>query len=108
MAAIAGAGLSLGIFNTIQASVRNRVRLQVLPKSAFQIAPNAWRRSLEAYEPGAGFCIEVVNLSAFAVTIDEIGFTNKGKEVRSACPRPVLLDDGVWPRRIEPHESVAA
>jgi hypothetical protein len=107
-AAIAGAGLALSVFNTVQASMRNRVRFKVLPKSAVRVAQNAFERSLAVYPPGAMFCIDVVNLSAFPITVDAVGFTRTGTKLRVACPLPVLLDDEGWPRRIEPHNSVTA
>jgi hypothetical protein len=107
-AAIAGAGLALSIYNTVQASIRNRVRLSVLPKSAVLVTEGAMLRSLREYPPGAMFCIEVINLSTFAVTIDEIGFTRRRSKKRAACPLPVVTDGKPWPRRVEPHESVSA
>src|SRR5258708_6298205 len=106
--AMAAAGLALSVFNSVQATVRNRVRLKILSQSAGHVAANVLRRSLNRYPPGAKFCIEVVNLSAFPVTIDEIGFTRRGTKERSACPYPVLPDNSGWPRRLEAHESVSA
>jgi hypothetical protein len=105
-AAIAGARLALSIFNTVQASLKNRVRLKVLPKSFKPLAANAVKRSLNTYDPGNGLCIEVVNLSAFPVTIDEVGFTQRGTKVRAMCPYPALIDDKPWPRTLEPRQSV--
>lgn len=106
-AAIAGAGLCLSIFNTIQATIRNRVRIKVLPKSAVRRGDGILR-SLTEYPPGAMmFCIEVVNCSAFPITIDEVGFTIHNSKKRVASPVPLLIDgDTKWPARLEPQTSV--
>lgn len=108
MAAVAGAGLALSVLNTIHTLFRSRVRLKVLPKSAVNVAIGAFKRSLTEYPPGATFCIEVINLSAFPVSIDEVGFSRVRTRARAAVPQPILHDKGGWPRRLEPHESVSA
>ena len=57
-------------------------------------------------------CIEVVNLSAFAVTVTEVGFAPRF--TRGTLPRrysvlqPAFLDHKPWPRRLEPREAVTA
>ncbi|MBZ9977815.1 hypothetical protein [Mesorhizobium sp. BR-1-1-10] len=66
--ALLGAGL--GIMNTWQAISADRVRLRVKPAYAIGV-------------PGGQvmFSIEVVNLSNFALTVAEVGFTLNGNTI---------------------------
>jgi hypothetical protein len=59
---LAGLGAVLGVMNTWQAMSRERLRLRVRP---MQIVSGG----------GLSFGIEVVNLSSFPVTVEEVGFT---------------------------------
>ena len=97
---IAGLGAVLGVMNTWQARRRDRLRLRVRPIHF----------STTAGEQGHG--IEVINLSTFAVTVEEIGFTmasgRADKGQRLAIVRPILSDGGPWPRRLEARGSVTA
>ena len=52
------------------------------------------------------FCIEVTNLSSFAVTVEDVGVFFKGTNSRAAYIQPVLIDGGAWPRRLEPRSTV--
>ena len=71
--AIALLGAVLGVINTWHALDKNRVKLKVVPKIAMTLG-----RSGSA----VGFCIEITNLSAFAVTVDEAGVHFRGTEAR--------------------------
>ena len=55
--------------------------------------------------------IEVINLSAFAVTVMEVGFALQGEDVckgvRAASITPRLIDGKPWPRRLEAREAVS-
>jgi hypothetical protein len=57
------------------------------------------------------FSIEVLNLSNFALTVTEVGFTLNGSSIkrgeRAAIPMPVVIDGEPWPRRLEARESVS-
>lgn len=93
-------GAALGIMNTWRAIAVGRVRLRVRPAHVISVPQG---KSL--------FSIEVVNLSTFAVTITEVGFTQNGNSInkpRAAIPSPLLIDGGSWPRRLEPRTSVSA
>src|SRR3546814_11210717 len=69
---IAALGAFLGVMNTWQAINRDRVRLRVRPLSVMAIATG-----------DQGYGIEVVNLSSFPVTVEEVGFTlNRSEESR--------------------------
>lgn len=89
--ALALLGAVLGIINTWQALDKTRVKLRVRPKHAIPFGGMDERLT---------FCIEVTNLSAFAVTIEEAGVSLKGSDNRLAYTNPVLIDDGGWPRRL--------
>lgn len=97
--AIAVLGAVLGIINTWVALARHRIRLRVRPMWTI------------GGPPGAGFSIEVTNLSAFALTISEVGFVH-GRAIskspaRTLIARRVLLDGGPWPRRLDSREQVS-
>lgn len=94
---IAVLGAVLGLINTWHALDRSRVKLRVRPKHAIPVG---------AADPRLTFCIEITNLSTFAVTIEETGVFYKGTDSRGAYGQPVLLDGGDWPRRLEPRSSV--
>ncbi|MER8650079.1 hypothetical protein [Mesorhizobium sp. M0586] len=97
--ALLGAGL--GIMNTWQAISAGRVRLRVKPAYAIGVPAGEMM-----------FSIEVVNLSNFAVTVTEVGFTLDGNTIKSrtraAVALPILIDRKPWPRRLEARESVSA
>ena len=95
-------GAVLGILNTWNGLNQRRVKLKVLPKVAYPINHTGeFGRKMG--------CIEVTNLSAFAFTISDVGFTINGdprKKKRAAIIRPILHDGGAWPRRLDPRSSV--
>lgn len=95
--AIAVLGAVLGVINTWQSLDKSRVKLRVRPKHAIPVG---------ATDPRLTFCIEVTNLSAFAVTVDETGVFYRGTDKREAYTQPVLLDGKGWPRRLEARSSV--
>lgn len=95
---VAGLGAVLGIINTWQGLDRSRLKLKVTPAQAFSMGPGA--------NPSVAFCIEVTNLSTFAVTICEVGFLFKGTDDKGSVPYPLIFDGGKWPRRLEPRSSV--
>ena len=96
---MASVGAVLGIINTWRAMDRDRVNLRVTTKTAipFNI-------------PGLGddpiLCIEVLNLSAFPVTVTQVGFSLGGDQ------RLVLIDPIISPTqtrlpiRLEPRTSI--
>ena len=96
--AIALLGAVLGIINTWYALDRYRVKLRVVPKSAYPFGMGA---------PDVDFCIEVTNLSAFAIYLDEggvlyAGTTNKGMIITPIFPNEIK---GSWPKKLESRES---
>jgi hypothetical protein len=72
---IAVLGAVLGVINTWRAIDSSRVKLKVLPRHAIPVggAPSH-----------IGFCIAVTNLSAFPVTVNEVGVLYRGnRQARS-------------------------
>lgn len=94
---IAVLGAGLGLINTWHGLDKSRVKLKVRPAHAIPIG---------AANPALTFCIEVTNLSAFAVTVHDVGILYRGTDLRASYVQPVLIDDGPWPRRLEPRSSV--
>lgn len=97
---IALLGLLLSIWNSWRLYKRDKIVVRVIPKIGYPVGP--WT------DPRPRFCFEIINDSVFQVTIAEVGFHYRGTRQRGALPNPLLLDDGGWPRRLEPHASVAA
>jgi hypothetical protein len=92
--ALLGAGL--GIMNTWNAVSQRRVRVRVAP--SFLTEPDG---------SPLGFSIEIINLSAFPITLAEVGFdAGRGKRVPARAAH--FPDNKPLPRRIEPRESVLA
>lgn len=95
--AIALVGAVLGVVNTWQSLSKSRVKLRVLPKHAIPVG---------SADPRLTFCIEITNLSDFAVTVEEAGVFYEGTNRRGAIVYPVFADGGHWPRRLESRSSV--
>ena len=96
--AIAAVGAVLGVINTWRAIDQSRVKLKVVPAHAvpYGAAPQNIR-----------FCVQVTNLSQFAVTLDDAGVYFHGTNKRGSIVNPVFTDNGPWPRRLEPRSSVS-
>lgn len=97
--AIALLGAVLGVINTWHGLDRTRVKLRVRPSHAIPFGN---------VDPRLNFCIEVTNLSAFAVTICAVGVLYHGTKARGTMVQPMLADGGEWPRRLEPRSSITA
>lgn len=95
---IAVLGAVLGVIITWVGLSKEKVKLVVTPKHAVPVggAPE----HLE-------FCIEVVNLSAFPVTVSEVGIFYHGTNKRSVICNPVTSGNGPFPRRLEPRSAVS-
>lgn len=94
---IAVLGAVLGVINTWHAIDKKRVKIRVRPKHAIPVG---------GIDPCITFCIEITNLSEFAVTIEEAGVFYKGTDSRGAYTPPLLIDGKSWPRRLESRSSV--
>jgi hypothetical protein len=102
-------GAVLGVMNTWNAMSQRRVRLRVTPARA-SLLPGGVLTDINEGKMGPLFCIEVTNLSAFPLTITEVGLT-VGRTARGvrrgAIPVPKVMDGLPWPRRLEARESVS-
>jgi hypothetical protein len=96
--AIAVLGAVLGIINTWHGLDKSRVKFKVVPAHAIPVG---------GMNTALDFCIEVTNLSTFAVTVDDVGVFYHGTDSRGSIVQPVLIDGGAWPRRLEPRSSVS-
>jgi hypothetical protein len=114
-------GSTLGIVGTIISVVaitdQKRVRIKVVPKIAIEVAPGSYittalSDSHTAAARTAGvrprWCIQVVNLSAFAITVNEVGFGDPRRGFRGVIVTPELAAGMTWPARLEPRQSVVA
>jgi len=96
-------GAVLGLWNFVQNFWQKRVRLRVIPKLS-TIRGSGFLSSTKDPIPDGFACVEVVNLSAFPVTIAEVGFSLAGGKFDRAAviPNPTTL----LPKRLEPRESI--
>jgi hypothetical protein len=107
-------GMALGIFNFFVERRKQTVMLKVTPKATsicgyLPDGKEAIKYSTAHFNLRGtpdGLAIEVLNLSLFPITINEVGFHAPKREKRLAVPIPRLLDDGKWPRRLESREKV--
>lgn len=94
--AVAVLGAVLGVINTWRLVDSSRVKLRVVPVHV--IIP---------HDPTLRFGIEVINLSAFAVTVCDVGVMFRGSSERGTYLLPTTSDNGPWPRRLEPRSTVS-
>jgi len=85
-------GTVLSLVNTWRLFDRDRVKLRVVPKFAIGVGALAGERFVS---------ISVTNLSAFPVTISEVGFRMNGTTDRIAILAPRISDGGTLPRRMD-------
>ncbi len=97
---IAVVGAVLGIINTWKSIDRDRLKLKVIPKRAIPVG--------ELMNPHITLCIEVINLSTFPVTINEIGVLFHKTDERGVIINPIIADGEKFPRRLEPRMSFTA
>jgi hypothetical protein len=115
IAALAGlafgfVGTSLGIFNTWRASQKDKVKLKVIPKIYCDLGTrrlSSSRIPLDASQRWHGLCIEIVNISFFPVTIEEVGILRTDSDVRSMF-QPELSGNESLPKRLEPRTAFTA
>ena len=95
---IAVAGLLLSIRNAWRDHRRDKMRLRVVPKVSFPLGPTPHAQPC--------FAFEIINDGVFPVTVDDVGFLFIDTKRRGALSSSLVLDEGSWPRRLEPHASV--
>ena len=97
---IALLGAVLGVMNTWLSINRDRVKLKVVPKQAIPLG--------HMLDRAVTLCIEVTNYSTFPITINEMGLLYHGTSNRGAIVNPIIIDGGVFPRKLEPRTSFTA
>ena len=103
-------GASLGIFNTFQQWRKDKVRLRLVPK-IYRNVDGAGRLCsaripTETQITWNGFCFEIVNLSVFSITINEIGIVWTEKDSRVVFDKPEINNNGSLPKKLEARESL--
>lgn len=93
---LATLGAILGIINTWHNLDKSRVKIKVLPQHAIPVG---------TFNPKLTFCIAITNLSTFPVTIRNAGVEYQKTDIRSVLIKPEMIDNGKWPRRLEPRSS---
>lgn len=91
-------GAGLGVLNYWRDSVKEKVRLKVIPKRV---------KATGGADSRINVGIEVINLSSFHLTIKETGFVMKGwGDKRLAIINPITAKGEVLPFRLEPRASL--
>ena len=105
-------GMILGIYNLFHSLSKEKVKLKIIPKSVMggRVNRESGKRGLILAENDFSkdqslFGFEIINKSNFVVTIDEIGFIEKGNNDRLVILEPILGDKGNWPRELNPRTS---
>lgn len=108
-------GMGLGLYNFWIERSKRKVNILVKPKSITrryrnpEMGTGGVITSINDFctEPiDSYFAIEVVNLSTFPVTIDNVGFELIKNDTRMSIVEPIFSDEGKWPRRLDQRESV--
>ena len=106
--AIALLGAVLGVMNTWREMMKDRVKIKIIPKIGCFMRGGflAAESNLERMPKGIPYilCIEVINMSSFAVTISEVGFGQK--ELRHVLTEARTISKKPFPTRLEPREAV--
>ncbi len=107
--------LTLSFINTWMQYSNNRVKLRVVPKIAYEKEKGIWATSAIPFQSTMNavkekqhrLCVEVTNLSSFAVTIQQVGFGKfKLLEEGISIPFPLVMKkENCWPLKLEPRES---
>lgn len=109
--------MGLGIYNLLRARAAESVKLRVIPKASSFRGNDSGGRELyihnrDAYDlnhptaPPDTLSLEIINLSKFAVIVDEVGLKRAWSRRRMALVTPIIRDGNPWPRKLEPRESV--
>jgi hypothetical protein len=110
---IALLGVVLGLVNLWYSREARRVRLRVIPKLAYDVEGgryttsewNKYAQRLQDDSAAKRWTIEVINLSSFGLTIDEVGFSDQTVDGTFAMMNPEISRKRTWPVRLRPHEK---
>ena len=107
-------GMFFGLYNFVRDILKNRVNLRIVPKSVVALGIDDHGTTIFKWSPHSFspedkaeyFAVEIVNQGSITVTVDSVGFFVKGEDVPLQIFKPIPVDEGAWPRRLEPHEAV--
>lgn len=107
-------GMGLGLYNLVRDILGNRVNLKVVPKSVVAFSKDEFGNTVFKWSPHSFkaehnsdyLAVEIINQGNVTVTIDSVGFFAKGDKTPLQIYKPMPVDRGTWPRRLESHESV--
>ncbi len=111
------AGTVMGVITTYDLFNKNRVKLRVTPKVGWvdkrgraltAAVPMAAESDPVRGQPPNRLAIRVVNLSAFPVSVDDVGFGPIDGPSRFTIPFPELPEGISWPVRLESRQAVTA
>ena len=114
VAVAAFSGMGMSFYNLWSERQKEKVRLTVVPKAVKEYGCTEFGQEYAITtknefigESSANlFAIEVINLSKFDVTVDEVGFLYEHEVRRCVIPNPIIKDGGAWPRKLEPRAGV--
>ena len=95
-------GMGLGFYNLWSEKQKNKVKLEVIPKSVKdkehhidgQQLTLTTTNEFNINNSHGLYAFEVINHSGFNITVSEIGFLNSKGNDRASIPSPVIYDGG--------------
>lgn len=107
-------GMVLGLYNFCIDISNRRLKLKIIPQSITyrpsdnQIAKEVIVNSTGEFNETTGeFLIEVINMSYFPVTINQVGFKLNDRPDSFIIDQPIIKDNGTWPRKLERRDSIS-
>jgi hypothetical protein len=107
-------GTTLGLVNFVIDRLEKRVRIRVIAKVGAQVhggylattKRENWTEGSIGQLDRAVPALEIVNISSFPITINEVGYMNFAKQGRAAFIQPTAFPNGPLPYRLQPREAV--
>jgi hypothetical protein len=107
-------GIPLGIYNLWVAISSRKLKLKIIPQSITlqyddnQIGGSIVVNSIDEFNEATGeFLIEVINMSSFPVIVNQVGFKLNIRPDSFIIDKPIIKDNGPWPRKLEHRDSVS-
>ena len=107
-------GMGFGLYNFLVARSSRKVKLKIIPQSIMlqrndiQTGKEVIISAIDEFNEVTGeFLIDVINMSSFPVTVTHVGFKLKVKPGNLIIVKPIIKDNGTWPRKLEHRESVS-
>ena len=100
---LAATGAILGIANTWKRLVERKPKLKLVPRRIVAKGVVSDRALRAGEDVGFLFSVEIANLGASAVTVDQVGVLCGDTEARGVVMDPLAMERGEWPRRLNGH-----